>query len=433
MSPGRPQRGVSGVRGTALLAALCFVVVLAVALGSYITVCYRTLALSTRTMRSLHNLALAEIGLEDALWALNNNNWSGWMMAGTTATKTLAGFNFDGGVSGTVSLTVTNYDGSGGTRVVIARGTTQDAGGGSQHRTVTATAERAPLFVNAVAATTGRVRFRAAGSADSYHSTRGDYSAQTPGYSAVISSGSTSPSSATVQLGNAQIKGFVATVGTGPSYGLSGRLAGPASAPGIRVDPTRVSTSPYQPIFDEVVPTGSGALLPRCPATIGVPAAISPSIYYAANCLLAGADVLTVDGPVVLVLSGDLFIAGAARIRITARGSLRLHVHGDLGVGGEGIQNDTRLPRNLVIIATTNPYESYVMATNTAFYGIIYAPVSGLTVSNSQAIYGAIVAKSVTFLQSPAIHYDLALRSLVMAGVNTPFGLGRWRETYDGS
>lgn len=419
-------------RGAALLAALCFATVLAVALGSYITVCYRTLAMSTRTLRAMHNLVLAETGMEDALWALNTNNWSGWTIAGTTATKTLSNFDLGGGVTGSVGLTVLNYDGSTGTRVVTVRGTTSDGQGTTQSRTLTSVAERAPLFVNAVAATTGRVRFRLAGSADSYNSTLGDYAAQTPGYSAVISSGSTFTTSATVQLGNAQIKGFVATLSTGPSYGLSGTLVGPGTAAGIKIDPTRVSTSPYQPLFDEVTPTGGGTLLPAGTATIGTPAAPSPTVYYGSNYLLAGTDVLTVTGPIVLVLSGDLFISESARIHLTATGSLRIHVHGDLGLNGGGIQNDTKLPKNLVIIATTNPYESYGMATNTPFYGVIYAPVSSLTVSNNQAIYGAIVAKSVTFSGSPAVHYDLALRSLVIGGVNTPFGIGRWRETYDG-
>ena len=52
---------------------------------------------------------------------------------------------------------------------------------------------------------------------------------QTPGFSAIVSSGSTSTSSATVQLTNAQIKGYVATLSTGPSYSTSGKLVGPTA------------------------------------------------------------------------------------------------------------------------------------------------------------------------------------------------------------
>src|SRR5262245_8349824 len=49
-------------RGAALLAALCFATILAISLGSYMTVCYRELALSTRTVNGSHSVQLAEMG-----------------------------------------------------------------------------------------------------------------------------------------------------------------------------------------------------------------------------------------------------------------------------------------------------------------------------------------------------------------------------------
>jgi hypothetical protein len=235
-----------------------------------------------------------------------------------------------------------------------------------------------------------------------------------------------------VQLGAAQVKGFVATLGTGPSYSTGAALGGPYSfAPG-KIDTARISTSPYQPNFDEVVPGGSGSLLPSGTATIGTPGAAAPALYYSTGVNLVGTDVLTVNGPVVLVVRGDIAISEFAKILITTQGSLRVHVQGNLAINGGGIQNDTRLPRKLVIVSTTNLYESYGMATLTPFYGVIYTPMSTFTVSYNQAIYGAIVARSVTFLGSPAVHYDLSLRSTVIEGFNNPFGVGNWRETHDG-
>ncbi len=418
-------------RGSALLAALCFATVLAIALGSYMTVCYRTLALSSRTLEGSRSVQLAEAGMEDALWALNKNDWGAWTIDGATATRTVSGFSFNGGVTGSISLRVTNYDGSSaGPRVVTVTGESQQADGSTIRRTLTSTSERAALFVNAIAATTGRVRFKVAGTADSYDSTLGDYTAQTPGFSAVISSGSTSTSTAPVQLTNAQIKGFVATPGTAPSFGTSARLLGPATPGGTKIDTTRISTSPYQPLFDEVAPGGGGALLPAGTATIGTAGAASPTLYYTPDLVLSGAQVLTIDGPVVIAISGDLLITSTAKIRLTANGSLRLHLGGDLTINGNGIQNDTKLPRKLVIIATTNPYESYGMDTNTPFYGVIYTPVSSLTVNKSQTIYGAIVAKAVTFNASPVIHYDISLRTTLFEGVDTPFAVADWREPH---
>ncbi len=426
------RRMVRGERGSALLAALCFATVLAVSLGSYMTVCYRTLALSSRTVQGTRAIQLAESGMEDALWALNKNDWSGWTISDTTATRTVSGFTFDGGVTGSITLRVTNYDGSAGadvTRTVTVTGTTTQSDGSTISRSLTSSSSRAPLFVNAVAATTSRVRFRSAGSADSYDSSLGTYASQTPGYSAIISSGSTSTSSATVQLTNAQIKGYVATVSTGPSYSTSAKLLGPTTPVTTKIDTTRISTSPYQPLFDEVVPTGAGTPLPTGSATIGTAGATTEELYYATDLILSGSQVLTINGPVVIVISGDLSISSSAKIRIATTGSLRIHLSGDLTINGNGIQNDTQLPKKLLIISTTNPYDTYGMATNTPFYGVIYTPVSSLTVSNSQTIYGAIVAKAVTFSASPVFHYDLDLRRTVFNGVDTPYAISDWRET----
>ena len=428
MSAARHSFSAQPTRGSALLASMCFASVLALALGSYITLCYRTLALSSRTVQSTRSLELAETGMEEALWALNKNNWSGWSINGTTATKTVNDFAYDSGVSGRITLTVASYDGSAGPRTVTAAGVITQPDGTTQTRTLTSTSAKVPLFVNAVAAVSGRVRFRSGGTVDSYDSTLGEYSAQSPGYSAILSAGSTSMSTAPIQITNAQIKGYAASGGATPSYGTSGRLLGPTSGD-TRIDTSRISSSPYQPRFDEVIPSGAGTTLPSGSATIGTAGATATELYYATDVTLNGSQELTVNGPVVIVVSGDLTIANNAKIRIASTGSLRIHVDGDLTIGGNGIENETKLPKKLVIISTNSPSDSYSMATNTPFYGLIYAPVSALTISNNQTIYGALVAKSVTFNASPTIHYDVSLRSTIIDGVETPYAVSEFRET----
>lgn len=410
-------------RGAAMLAAVCFASVLAIGLTSYLTLCYRTLELSSRSVQGTRSIELAEAGMEEALWVLNKNDWSTWTIAGSTATKSVSGLAFDGGATGSISLRINSYDGSAGPRSVSATGTTVLADGSTVSRTLTSTSAKAPLFVNAVAATTGKVRFRSAGTVDSYDSSIGTFAAQSPGFSAILSSASTSTTSATVQLNRAQVKGYVATVSTGPSYSSGAKLVGPATPTTTSIDPARTSTSPYLPLFEEVKPTGAGSTLTADITTIGTPGAAAEEIYYATSVILTGGQVLTVDGPVALVISKDLYISDSARIRITTNGALRIHVSGDIGINGAGIQNDTQLPRKLLIISTTNPYDTYGMATMTPFYGVIYTPVSSLTVTSSQEIYGAIIAKSVTFSASPKIHYDVDLRRTVFSGVDTPFAV----------
>lgn len=431
--PGAPSL-LSSERGAALLAALCFATVLAIALGSYLTLCTRSLQLSTRHLSSTHSVELAETGLEEALWALNKTDWTnGWTLTGATATKTLGGFAYDNGVTGSVSLTVTNYNGSLGAttaRTVTATGTTTLADGTTSRRTLTTSSAQAPLFLNAVTGTTGRVKFRSAGTVDSYNSAAPDLDATALGYSAIVASGSTSTTAATVQLTNAQIKGYVATLSTGPSYSTSAKVIGPATPATTKIDSARLSTSPYQPLFDEIAPGGTATLLPAGTATIGTAGAASPALYSATDLTLSGSDILTIDGPVTLNITGNLSISNTAKIVLTATGTLEIHLSGDLLLNGNGIQNLTKLPKNLLIAAKAdNVYDTLGMSTNTPFYGVIYTPNNSLTISNSQTIYGAIVAKSVTFTASPALHYDVSLRDTVFRGLDTPYAISNWRET----
>ncbi len=443
MTPSASRPANLRQRGAALLAALCFATVLAIALGSYLTVCYRSLAMSSRNIAGTHSVELAESGMEDALWALNNNTWTNWTINGTTATRTIGGFTYDNGTTGSVSITITNYDGTTGTRTVTVTGTTTLTDGTQVNRSLTSSSSQAALLTNAVAGTTGTVKFTAAGTGtviDSYDSSVGSYASQTPGYSAVVASGATGTSSATVQLTNAQIKGYVATLSTGPSYSTSAKLVGPTTPGTTKVDGNRISTSPYQPVFDIKSITGAGTTLnnpaTNSTTTIGTPGATSASIYYNSGLNLTGTTKIIVDGPVKLVVSGSFYIGlngGTPEIDITSNGSLEVFAGGDIAIYGNGINNATQSPKKCVIYGT-NTLTAPDMNTNTAFYGVIYTPNGDFKVWSNNAIYGAIVARNVVFSgTAPVVHYDMDLRNAVLAGVDTPFAVSDWRETTNGN
>lgn len=426
-------------RGAALLAALCFAMVLAVALGSYITVCYRTLELSGRNVQSTRSVELAETGMEEALWALNHNDWSGWTIAGPTATRTLSGFAYDGGVSGRVAIVVTNYSGTTGARVVTVTGTTTLGNGTEVARTLTANSAEAPLFTNAIAATTGTVKFTAAGTStvvDSYDSTTGAYNAATPGYSAVISAGSTATASATVQLLNAQVKGHIATLATGPSYSTSATLKGPSTPATTKIDAARTSTSPYQPIFDIRTITGAGAVMghpsTNSTTTLGTPGAETASIYYVSSLNLTGTTKIIINGPVKLVVHGSLYVGlngGSPSIEVTNQGTLEVFAGGDIAIYGNGMNNLTKSPKRMIIYGT-NTLTAPDMNTATAFYGVIYTPYGDFKVVSNNQLHGALVARNVVFSgTSPKLHYDVSLRAAVFAGVETPYAVSNWRES----
>lgn len=403
------------------------------------TLCYRTLQMSSRSVQGTRSVELAEVGMEEGLWALNNNNWTGWSINGTTATRTLTGFTYDGGVTGTAAITITNYNGGSGSRNVTVTGSTQTPNGPTITRTLTAGSAEAPLLTNAVAATTGTVKFSSAGGSsiiDSYDSTRGSYAAQTPGYSAILSAGSTTTSSATVQLTNAQVKGYVATLVTGPSYSTSATLKGPSTPVTTKVDTARLTTSPYQPVFDIRTISGTGTTLAN-PAnesvtTIGTAGAAVASIYYSSGINMGGTNTkLRIDGPVKLVVNGAFYVGlygGTPSIEITANGTLEVFAAGDIAIYGRGINNLTTSPKRCIIYGT-NTLTAPDMNTTTAFHGVIYTPNGDFKVVSNSAIYGAIVARNVVFSgTSPQMHYDLSLRSAVLSGVETPYAVTNWRE-----
>ena len=85
MKPGFKVFFPKGERGAAMLAALCLAMVFALSLSSYIALCYTSLNMSTRNIAVSHSTELAETGVEQAIYALNNNDWTNWTLSGSTA------------------------------------------------------------------------------------------------------------------------------------------------------------------------------------------------------------------------------------------------------------------------------------------------------------------------------------------------------------
>lgn len=182
-------------RGAAMLAALCLAAVFAISLTSYLSLCYTSLYLSTRyVMTSFRGNELAEAGVEQALYALNNSDWTGWTLSGSTMSTTMTmtatsglttdsvatPLNLGNGVTGTVTITIQTYN----TTPTITSQCTLSMpsvyGSGNPTKIVSGTVTysapanpltaAAPIFVNAVAATDGLINFNSGGTLDSYNS-----------------------------------------------------------------------------------------------------------------------------------------------------------------------------------------------------------------------------------------------------------------------
>jgi len=421
-----------------MLAALCFAAVFALCLSSYVTMCYYSLNISNHNLGSSHAIELAETGLEDALWAVNNNSWSGWTLSGGNATLTESGsgYNYDNNVTGSVQLTVTGYNTGAPAIASVATLTLSD--GATISRTISNGAGGlatvvAPEFINAVGALGGKVKFKSAGTVDSYDSRLGAYASQTPGSSAVIVS-TDATANINVQLNNLTLNG----------YAVTGANATTSYASGATVTPANILTNinPNQPVYPENYPAYQNLISSISSSTsLGTPNAATPTVYYLwGDITLSSGATLTINGPVILVVYGNVSISGTGQIVITSdashlTSSLELHAEGGVSIGGNGINNRTLLPKRLALLGSYSSGYAQTVSTTVAFYGVMYFPTDTLTISSALTAYGSIVAKSVTFDVSPVIHYDVALRTVDSTAidaafhcVSAPFAIAGWNE-----
>lgn len=325
-----------------------------------------------------------------------------------------------------------------------------------------------PLFPNAIAATT-LATFANSGIVDSYNSSLGVYGGSNIGSSAVVAGGNTGGTA--VAITNVRVNGYLAAPSSpssphAPHYtnstsGIVTSIAAPTT-PAIKIDSTRISRSPYIPQFDIQAVTGainlpwpsSGSTLADGETTaLGVAGAVriynitrsmaGSSSYYSGLYLADDDDIITIDGRVILNVTGSYFGMGDGKIVIKAGGSLEIHFStatqmylGTYGSGG--IDNSVTKDPSKVLIASNHGTNTlnyhYLQATGIPFYGTIYLPNAYLTVaSDNIPIYGAISAKNVNFTAGANFHYDTALRTAGAIGtfIDAPYKLTEWRELTD--
>ena len=319
----------------------------------------------------------------------------------------------------------------------------------------------APLFPNAVAAST-TINMSAAGTIDSYDATTGDYPSQagtSTSFAAVVAAAQTSGTAIT--LSSTAVSGYLAAPASSsspyaPLYSSGGSVKGFTSPASPNIDLSRISRSPYIPQFTPLPAGGlaaafgssnfsKGTLLPLSTATvnIGTPGATTPSRYYYSGDLIIGTGTTTtlnINGPVILYTSGDLFVTAGGTtgvININSAGSAEIHIANSLKVDqpSVGIYNQTLDPKKLIVICDTASSSSQFYSDGSnPVYGAIYIPnttsATGFFNDNSNVqIYGAISANKITYSGANAnVHYDTSLRYATFGGVDQPHAITEWRE-----
>jgi hypothetical protein len=340
-----------------------------------------------------------------------------------------------------------------GAPVIYAEGTATLPDGSATITTqLRATVAVAPLFPNAIAATS-TLTISGGGTVDSYDASSGTYNQATApysgspysnlGYSAVLAGGNTAATAVTMV--STTVQGYVAapSASTSPYAPLwtSGVMANLIGSPGFGIDLQRVSRSPYIPQFD-IHTVGNAVnftIFNNTTNTIGTPGARQPTVYNITSSFnrinlttLSPQDILIVNGPVILNVSSDFNISNGKMI-ITSTGSAEIHFGGNLAISGaNGIDNRTLNPKKLILISNASA-GTYNFTSTMPFYGCIYLPnaTNPLTIGAGTTIYGALSANKITFSGDANLHYDTSLRYAAIGGVDTPYVISEWRELTD--
>ncbi|HEY0946583.1 MAG TPA: hypothetical protein VGD81_14995, partial [Opitutaceae bacterium] len=125
----------SANRGSVLIVALILALVIAIALGSYISMSTTALNFSQRSFLSNQAMNVAEAGLEQALWAVNQqadenpNAWSRFHEpVGSEIKGTFSTFTLSQNVTAAVKVYVKNYNSAGEPApIVVAQSTVTPA------------------------------------------------------------------------------------------------------------------------------------------------------------------------------------------------------------------------------------------------------------------------------------------------------------------
>lgn len=380
--------------------------------------------LATRSFYQLAALNLAEAGIEEGLHAANSSTLTtanGWtLISGTTAdySKTITtGFNF---VQATGSIYIRVDSSTSFTPVVLAAGVVTIPNQPRIVKQLRVAGAKRRIWANTLVSK-GTVTFSGSASVDSYDSSLGAYNAATNrSDQATVATNSTAVDPIVIGS-SAVIYGYVATGGSDPVIGGSGRIYGTTTPVGTLVDAARIRRDFTANLPDVTAPTGSATSLSSVshnmtlPRSGDSPGANGRYLYTATSIQMDSNDTVKITGPVDLIVTGNVSITGTAGLVIGGTGSvnpsLNLYSSGSIEIGGSASVNATNSPAALAVwgTATSAGTQDVRMSASGDFYGTIYAPNGTVTLAGNGSNYGAVIAKTAVVSGSGNFHYDIQL------------------------
>ncbi len=430
----------AGSRGSVLIVALLMAALIAMVLGSYLSLNLSSARLAKRTFYGYAALNLAEAGTEEGVWSFNHagaagaNAWGGWTFSAGAAFRTFPAVDFGANTTGTMKVYVDNYNPpSSAQPKVVALATVSSPNEATLTKMLEVTLRRRSYFANGLVAKNAVVFNGNNASVDSWNSTPDSSGTPVP-YSTGVRSDHGSVASVAVQnsavaVNQANIFGYVATGGAAPQVGTQGTIKGANTPANVAVDPTRVSTD-FNADFATLTAPTDGDYIATVGATLGT--AGLTTRWRCPNITLNGSQTLTILGQVTLILTAGpgasaLSVTGNASIIIPSGSSLTIWTEGDVKIAGKGLGNSNAQPVTCQLYGTNHSPlgQAIDIAGNGALKMLVYAPFGDVTINGNGDVMGSVVARNITLTGNAAFHYD---ESLANYGSDTPFGVSKWRE-----
>lgn len=361
---------------------------------------------TTRSLKSLEALNLADAGAEYAIWEIahNNKNFTGWSGV-NPKTITISSFR-DNNMRVVGDITVSADETSLDHFNVVSTGFVRIAGNQIVRKRVHVQVFPKPLFHNAVFGNSS-VSLSGIALVDSYDSSLGPYSSLT-----ARSNGDVGSNNIISMVGSTSIKGDALIGPEGSTSGVETRITGEVF---YSANPVELEL-PALPSFFSSVPLSPDIKITKDTTTLAT------GNYHFNNIDLSSTAILDINSNSNVYVSQSITTTAQARI-ITAA-NVKIYISGDANFAGQGILNTTGIPRNLEIIGLGSDTNiSY--AGGADFYGTIYAPESTVSISGGASIFGAIVGDVVTMSGTGTLHYD---ESLSEGGPTQGYAIAYWQE-----
>lgn len=459
--------------GSVLIVALGLALLMAISAAGYL---YLATGVYKRTARSFYynsTLNTAEAGVEQALWAINKTDWTGWTTVGSDRKLTGSTFSDANGMKAYYNVYV--KDATSQTPTITAEGVAKMPNGAPVKKQLRIYTTIISLYIPGFTAIND---LTLGGKYFSYPMSRGPNTATWPsgatyGYNMSIGSKS-------IQIGDAIINsnatvygkistGVPATDSTAFINSIRGQVLAPdtltnTSKTGVysgsgnnKIDSAQIAYDFQQSYKDPGGPTGYTSVSTTLGAQdnlgnyiLGVKGAATPTLYQISGDVTATG--IVVVGPVQLQVSGNVKLTGDSAVLVTTTSTtltsgngantqthtydgastakLEVYVSGNVDIAGNATVS-TQDPKLITIygMATTNEGQTFALGGNGSMSAIIYAPHANINFNGSGTagyFAGALVGYNVKVNGSKYnIEYPDEFKD---ASLGTITGVAKWVE-----